>query len=377
MDQNKPKMLFIAERFPPSLGGQQNYNFHLYREFKAHLPAFLIAPGIYLPFNLHKLWYFPYAVAAGIRIGRKHRITHVHISSARLAPVGLLIAGFLKVTLSASVHGLDVTLSGKSFFYKWLTPRCLARFNHIFCNSPATLARCIQIGLRPGLCHMVPCGVDGAVHRRTLTRKAARMKLHRMLGIDFEKKVILLTVGRLVKRKGVAWFAETLMPRLPEDHVYIVLGASGPELRPVRRLIETPPLAQRVFIFPDAPDTLRSLVYDAADLFVMPNIRVAGQQEGFGLVLLEAGMHNIPVVASAIEGIPAAVRDGITGLLVKTETPEAFIRAIGAVQKWDTGEDKIRRAVSAVYGWDKAYRAIASILGFPPPDHGEKGGTNE
>jgi phosphatidylinositol alpha-1,6-mannosyltransferase len=376
MNNDQIKILFIAERFPPSLGGQQNYNFHLHQEFKANLPAFLIAPGMYLPLNLHKLWFFPYAIAAAIRIGRKHRITHVHISSARLAPVGLLISRFLNVSLSASVHGLDVTLAGKSFFYGWLTPLCLKKYDHIICNSPATRARTVQIGLHPGICHTVPCGVDGATHKRARTRKEARMALHRMLGIDFDGKKVLLTVGRLVKRKGVAWFSEHVMPRLPEDHLYLVLGAGGPELSPIRRLIETKNMAQKVIILPDAPEVLRDLVYDAADLFVMPNIRVYGQQEGFGLVLLEAGMHNIPVVASAIEGIPAAVRDGITGLLVETETPDAFAKAIGAVLKWDAGTDKIRQAVTAVYGWDKAYRAIASILGLPCSGHIEKRSTN-
>jgi phosphatidyl-myo-inositol dimannoside synthase len=372
MDKDHPKMLFIAERFPPSLGGQQNYNFHLHQEFKANLPAFLIAPGRYWPLNLHKLWFFPYAFAAAIRIGRKHRVTHVHISSARLAPVGFLVSRFLKVTLSASVHGLDVTLSGKSFFYGWLTPLCLKKFDHIICNSPATRAKTVQIGLPPGICHTVPCGVDEAVHERMCTRKEAQMALHRMRGLDFEGKKVLLTVGRLVKRKGVAWFIEHVVPGLPEDHLYIVLGASGPELRPIRQLIETKKLSQKVIVMPDAPEALRNLAYDAADLFVMPNIRVQGQQEGFGLVLLEAGMHDIPVVASAIEGIPAAVRDGVTGLLVEAESPDAFSKAIGTVQKWDAGTGKIRQAVTAVYGWDKAYRAIASILGLPRPGHMEK-----
>lgn len=372
MKPHDARILFIAERFPPSLGGQQNYNFHLYQQFKANLPAFLMAPGMYLPLNLHKLWFFPYAIVAGILLGRKHRITHVHISSARLAPVGLLIARFLKAVLSASVHGLDVTLSGKSFFYGWVTPLCLKKYDHIICNSPATLARTVRIGLRPAICHMVPCGVDGTMHQRTLSCKAARTNLHRMLGIDFEGKKILLTVGRLVKRKGVAWFTGNVLPQLPEDHFYIVLGAGGPELSPLRQLIETKNLAQRVLVLQNATDDLRNLAYDAADLFVMPNIRLHGQQEGFGLVLLEAGMHNIPVVASAIEGIPAAVRDGITGLLVESETPEAFVRAIGTVLKWDAGTNKIRRAVTAIYGWDKTYGTIASILGLPRRGHLEK-----
>ncbi|MBW2368588.1 MAG: glycosyltransferase family 4 protein [Deltaproteobacteria bacterium] len=376
MNRHESRILFIAERYPPSVGGQQIYNFHLQGQLTKHLSTFLITPPFYLKFNLHKIWFLPYAVMAGILMGRKHHITHVHISSARLAPVGVIISRFLKVTISASVHGLDVILSGKSFLYRWLTPYCLAQFEHIICNSPATLAQAVQIGLRRNICHVVHCGVDGAVHRRVFPTEIARLKLQEKLNVEFGKKTIITTVGRLVKRKGAGWFIENVMPRLPEDHIYLVLGANGPEHDRIRQLIAMKNLMQRVFILPDAPDDLRDLVYDASDLFVMPNIRVAGQREGFGLVILEAGMHNVPVVASAIEGVTAAVRHGITGLLVKATDAEAFVRAIRIVLKWDAGSDKIRSAVAATYGWDKTYGAIAAILGLPGPSDAKKQRAN-
>jgi glycosyltransferase involved in cell wall biosynthesis len=68
-----------------------------------------------------------------------------------------------------------------------------------------------------------------------------------------------------------------------------------------------------------------------ADVFVMPNIRVDGDQEGFGIVLLEAGAYNLPVVASNLEGIKDAVLDGKTGRLVPERDADSYLEAIQAL----------------------------------------------
>src|SRR5262249_11188159 len=70
-------------------------------------------------------------------------------------------------------------------------------------------------------------------------------------------------------------------------------------------------------------DRLRSLVYSAADLFVIPSI-----QENFPLTVLEALACGIPVIGFAVGGIPESVRPGITGLLVPPRDVGALRNAI-------------------------------------------------
>jgi phosphatidylinositol alpha-1,6-mannosyltransferase len=65
-----------------------------------------------------------------------------------------------------------------------------------------------------------------------------------------------------------------------------------------------------------------------ADMFVMPNIKVEGDAEGFGLVALEASVNGTPVLASAMEGITCAVIDGKNGFLVPPEKETAWIEKI-------------------------------------------------
>src|SRR5690625_7613993 len=61
-----------------------------------------------------------------------------------------------------------------------------------------------------------------------------------------------------------------------------------------------------------------SRLYRGADLFVMPNIPVEGDMEGFGVVMLEAGLSGLPVVASSLEGILDVVEEGNNGHLIES-----------------------------------------------------------
>src|SRR5690606_21320998 len=65
-------------------------------------------------------------------------------------------------------------------------------------------------------------------------------------------------------------------------------------------------------------------VYRGSDLFVMPNVPIPGDMEGFGVVMLEAGANGLPTVGSDLEGIKDVIMPGSNGHLVPTENPEAF-----------------------------------------------------
>jgi glycosyltransferase involved in cell wall biosynthesis len=90
--------------------------------------------------------------------------------------------------------------------------------------------------------------------------------------------------------------------------------------------------------------------------FVMPNIPVLGDAEGFGIVALEAGCGGLPVVASDLEGIRDAVSDGVNGFLAPSDNPLAFA---GAVNRLLSNEGlrkemgaRAREYVAANFGWD-------------------------
>jgi glycosyltransferase involved in cell wall biosynthesis len=68
-------------------------------------------------------------------------------------------------------------------------------------------------------------------------------------------------------------------------------------------------------------------VYDRSDIFAMTSVNHGYSVEGFGLVYLEAAAHGLPIVAHKIGGVPEAVQDGETGLLVPPHQPDKLAAA--------------------------------------------------
>jgi len=87
--------------------------------------------------------------------------------------------------------------------------------------------------------------------------------------------------------------------------------------------------------------------YCTADVFCAPNTGM----ESFGLVLLEAMASGVPIVASDIEGYHEVVDDGVQGVLVKPEDPEALACALASLLR-----DPARRRAMSAAGREKAQR---------------------
>ncbi|MGB2695849.1 MAG: glycosyltransferase, partial [Dehalococcoidia bacterium] len=138
---------------------------------------------------------------------------------------------------------------------------------------------------------------------------------------------LLLTVGRLIERKGVAWFVREVLPNLSPNVVYAVAGA-GPEAGHIRAAAQQAGVDARVRLLGRLPDALLAAAYHAADLFVMPNIPVLGDLEGFGLVALEASASGLPVVAANLEGITEAVQNERNGFLILPRAADAYVETL-------------------------------------------------
>ncbi len=140
-----------------------------------------------------------------------------------------------------------------------------------------------------------------------------------------KEKVVVLTVGRIHPRKGQLETLRALQMLPPEDRArleyWIVSGHSRPayELELRTAAAQCPDLPVR--FFGNIPDDELSALYERADIFAMTSVHVDNSIEGFGLVYLEAAAHGLPVVAHSVGGVPEAVVDGVTGLLVPPDRP--------------------------------------------------------
>jgi glycosyltransferase involved in cell wall biosynthesis len=168
-------------------------------------------------------------------------------------------------------------------------------------------------------------GIDlDAVGDLRRSRGAVRSAVRDELGIDHDAPVVVTVANHRAEK---AW--DVLLPaarRVLEQHPdVVVLGAGHGQLleanRDLHRRLE---LGRSVRLLGFRPDALRLLA--AAELFVL-----ASRQEGLPVAVMEAMAIGLPIVATAVGGLPAAVEHGRSGLLVPSEDPEALAVAIGSV----------------------------------------------
>jgi D-inositol-3-phosphate glycosyltransferase len=177
---------------------------------------------------------------------------------------------------------------------------------------------------------VVPPGVD--LDRFT---PGDRAQARHVFGIP-QDAIVLAFVGRIQPLKApdvlLRAAAEMLVrdPGLRSRLVVLIVGGpsgSGTE-RPkaLEELAVQLGITDVVRFLPPQPGPALAEVYRAADLVAVPS-----HNESFGLVALEAQACGTPVVAAAVGGLPVAVDDGVSGVLVQGHEPDAWAAAIGSV----------------------------------------------
>jgi phosphatidylinositol alpha-1,6-mannosyltransferase len=266
----------------------------------------------------------------------------LHIGDPVLGPMGLLLGRLFAVPVVATVHGLDVTYPHP--LYQLLIRAVLKRLDGIVAISAAAARECVARGANPTCCHVVAVGVDPEMPLQ-VSRDEARSRLEARLGLRLQEARVILTVGRLVPRKGVAHFVESVLSRVVERRPntrYLVVG-DGPDRQRIAALATAGGLAENVCLLGRLSQADVHAAYRACDLFLMPNIPVEGDIEGFGLVVLEAGAAERWVVASDLEGIRDAIHPGQNGSLVSWDDPEAQAQAIVSLLDDDHERDRLGR----------------------------------
>jgi glycosyltransferase involved in cell wall biosynthesis len=349
----KQKILFISRNYPPKIGGLETYSYNLIREFERHHCVHKIVLSRHIP---HLLWFLPYCLVAGVLKANRHRIRHIHLCDGLLSPVGIVLKLFTGAHISVSIHGLDITY--RNFFYQLMIPRCTARLDRIICVSHATRTECRRRGVPGQKSVVIPNGIRPDELCLDQPRAVLQRQLEPLIGKTDRRNKILLTVGRMVKRKGVVWFLDHVMGRLGADYIYVIAG-DGPDLALIRERIRTRKWEHRVFALGRVSGEVLKILYNAADIFVMPNITVADDQEGFGIVILEAGSCGLPVVASNLQGITDAVLEGQSGYLVNEGDADGFLKRIVAM---DLKRQDVRAIVKRHFDWARIYQAYEKAV---------------
>jgi phosphatidylinositol alpha-1,6-mannosyltransferase len=325
------RLLFITQDFPPDVGGTQTYAYELARRLARRCADFAVLaphrPGdaavdATLPFDVVRIRasYDTLSIKAlgpVLRLARQRRFDtafHVQWPTAIATLLARPFGGPQRILVAA--HGRELLLEPLAHIpllntlYNGLRNTVLRRVDGLFPVSHYTGTLLKARGVPPERIRVLNNGTDPA---RFYPMDATALREN--LGLRDRKT--LLTISRLVPRKGIDTVLRAL-PRILEavPQAFYLIGGDGPDRERLASLAQHLGVTNHVRFLGRIPyDDLRRY-YNVGDIFVMPSRQDEPYVEGFGLVFLEANACGKPVVGAHAGGIPDAVRDGETGLLV-------------------------------------------------------------
>ncbi len=317
MNNTKPlRVLFISRAYPPVIGGIEKQNYEIAQSLSKIAKVHIIANykgKKYLPF---------FFVITFFRVlATLHKVDVVLLGDGVLAVLGFIIKRLSCKPVVCIIHGLDITFPNK-FYQRFWVKKFLPSLDKWIAVGNETTRQGELRGLDKSKFVFIGNGVADVPPQRDFQRS----DLEELIGSSLKGKVIL-TLGRLVKRKGVEWFVSEVMPMLSNDITYLIAG-DGKEWENIVQAIAKQDLSQRVICLGAVSDVEKNVLLNTVDLFVQPNIQVEGDIEGFGLVVLEAAIAGRCVVASAMEGLKDAIHDGKNGILLPAQDARAYKETI-------------------------------------------------
>ncbi len=352
------KTLFAAIEMPPAFGGVERYYANLVRHWPGELSVIdngsrgLVNPS--LPF----LKWLPslFSIGSMIRESKPDWVI-----AGEVLPIGTavwILSHFFTFKYAVILHGLDLSAATAVPHKRWLSRRILARASRIICANSHTGALAQAFSPSSSI-HVVNPGVEAPT--LVPADSTARLKFN----YNLENRFVLVTVSRLVPRKGIDRVLEALALLGPKVPVTYAIIGNGPEREALDAKIESLGLDDRVIILSDADDEKKHVWLEAADAFIMTARDIAGDYEGFGIVYLEANQHGKPVIAGMSGGVGDAVEDGVNGLRVNESDPAAIADAIRRLiddpeLKRRLGEQGKERAEQ--FTWQRQIKMIHTLL---------------
>lgn len=304
----------VSRKHPPSVGGMESLSFHLAEALRRAQPTTVVAFG---GGKLGLLWFLPYALGR-VLIGLLCRhISAVYLGDPALAALGALARRF-GVPVLVTVHGLDIEWPNR-FYQLYLRSFFLGQCDVYVCISVHVRHRLQAFGVREDLIEVIPVGIA--------------LPPPEFEALPIEGDPVIAYLGRLVVRKGAAWFMREVMPALCRrfPRLVLVVAGEGPEYQAVADAARASGIQSHLRVLGKVPESTKWALYDRCDLVVMPNVSVGGDVEGFGLVALEASAMGKPVAASELEGLCDSVVPGTNGWRFPAGDAAAWIEGLTAI----------------------------------------------
>jgi phosphatidylinositol alpha-1,6-mannosyltransferase len=373
------KHLLVTNDFPPKIGGIQSLLWEWWRRLPPDRFAVLTTPyagaagwDAQQPFEVRRvnepvLLPHPVTIRRIDRYASEFGADLVVLDPA--LPLGL-VGPRLERPYALVLHGAEVTVPGRIPVSSQVLGAVLRRATAVIAAGGYPAAEAERAAGRPLPITVVPPGVD--IERFRPLSDEERGLARRELGLPAGPLVV--GVSRLVPRKGfdtVIRATAALADRVPG--LTFALSGRGRDEQRLRRLAAEVGAPLQFLGRVSNQDLPR--LYGCADVFAMVcRNRWGGlEQEGFGIVFVEAAATGVPQIAGRSGGSDEAVVDGVTGYVID---PPTDVAAVGAALERLLADDELRLAMGKAarvraedeFSYDVLARRLGAVVGAVEPD---------
>lgn len=325
------RILLVTRNFPPLLGGMERLNQHLLQELEQEYTVYLVGPRGATEHVSHPKQvricpptpayaFLACAVVQAVRLVKRYRPGLIIAGSGVNALPAWLAARASGTAWIVYLHGLDLVVD--NIAYQRIFLPIIRRADAWLVNSHATAQLAVTAGLDANRLHILHPGVAIPETLPTDEEVLAWREKH-----DLGNHPLLLSVGRLTRRKGLREFILQALPEILAAHPEALLVMVGEEphaaltsaavgLEALREASRQTGTEESLKILGKLSDEELGLAYRAASVLVFPILDIPGDVEGFGMVAIEAAAHGLPTVAFAVGGVTDAISDGNSGNLI-------------------------------------------------------------
>lgn len=358
------KTLLITLEYPPFHGGVSSYygNMAKYWPIEEKLIVADNNRGELMPNNKTLSWLssFP-LLKRKLDNGGFDRLLVGQILP--LGTVAYLVSLFHPIKYTIFLHGMDLAFALRSPRKRFLSKLILKRADKIICANSYVKDRLLETWPQfEDKLGVVNPGIEGGAPD---TDKYSLQEIKN--SYNLEGKTVLLSLGRLVKRKGADRTIEALA-HIPEEKaknlIYFIAGA-GPREEYLKGLV---PLryAKKIIFLGELSEEEKWAWLRLCDIFIMPSRDISGDFEGFGIVYLEANLCGKPVIAGNSGGVKDAVIDGKTGIMVDPEKVDSIGSAITVLLDNPELRDKLgqqgRERALKEFNWEGQTKKIWQFI---------------
>jgi glycosyltransferase involved in cell wall biosynthesis len=369
------RIVAITPNFYPHKGGGENYVLNLGIELAKKHEFTVICPAIRMK-GRHQIgsievYYLPYKTIFGtdvisawhmyntIRL-LKPDIIHGHGPSVS-QDIGLLLSKILRIPMVTTYHAsIDLRRTISRIYMKFCVSIVLRNMQKVIVTSKSTYYKMQnKTGIHRSNIVFIPVGVYYDIFNNVQNANVIRQKF------DLKEKKIVLFVGRLdnrhlYKRLDLLIKSITLVKKKIQN-IHLMVVGDGDNISQYRLLVQSLGIQNDVSFHTNVRDDELPYWYLAADVFVLPS---PSDEEGFGIVLLEAMSAGIPVITSDACGGAFSIQEGKSGLLYKAYDINDLSCKIITILTNNTLSSEMTKngkGYAKAYDWKVIVKAVESI----------------